>query len=61
MSSIEDKIASLEMEVLSLKARLADDSKISELMRRIAACESLAGIQEAESNDDYHIKDEEDN
>ena len=58
-SSLEEKIHTLEFEVESLKARLADDTKLNELVRRIAACESLAGIQDIKY--EAYIKDEENN
>jgi len=62
--AMEEKINVLEFEIGSLKARLDDDSKIAELTRRIAACETLAGIssggqdQGDDDRDDEYIKDE---
>jgi hypothetical protein len=46
-----ERIGELEDEIESIKVRLMDNSKIEELTRRIAQCESLAGIKDEKDQD----------
>jgi hypothetical protein len=46
-----ERIGELEDEIESIKVRLMDKSKIEELTRRIAQCESLAGIKDEKDQD----------
>jgi hypothetical protein len=46
-----ERIGQLEGQIESIKVRLMDNSKIEELTKRIAQCESLAGIKDEKDDD----------
>ena len=46
-----ERIGELEEQIESIKVRLMDNSKIEDLTRRIAHCESLAGIKDEKDED----------
>jgi hypothetical protein len=48
---LAERVNELEDQIASIKARLMDNSKIDQLTRRIALCESLAGISDEKNED----------
>ena len=52
---LTERVSELEGQIESIKARLLDNSKVDQLTRRIALCESLAGIS-GEKNEDVKFE-----
>jgi len=50
-TQLTNRIGQLENQIEAIKARLSDDTKIEQLNRRIAHCESLAGITDEKNED----------
>jgi hypothetical protein len=48
---LAERVNQLEDQIVSIKARLMDNSKIDQLTRRITLCESLAGISDEKNED----------
>ncbi len=48
---LAERVSELEEQIESIKARLGDNSKIEQLTKRIAHCESLAGIADEKHQD----------
>lgn len=48
---LAERVSELEEQIESIKARLQDNSKIDQLTKRIALCESLAGVADEKNED----------
>ena len=48
---LAERVSELEEQIESIKARLLDNSKVDQLTKRIALCESLAGISDEKNED----------